>query len=263
MKKFLLLLLASVMTACAFTSCGRTEDDGDSDQGSLAAEEDTTAGEEQSGTEEDTNNIQPETDNNINPAFGKWEFVDDYMIDVTVIEIKDSDNASVVVTQDMADRIYFDEEKNFVFPGMTFSADDYDFDGKTFVLHGMSENDLTMEKIDGSEDLFGEYRWISGELYSFVSTWAADSDAPLFMNCAEGSTTLYLDMDMEGFSLTDDTITIDGGAFGENTLFKPIINAPYTVDGDVMIVTNSDGEELKFTRIREYLTSESETNIMR
>lgn len=36
-----------------------------------------------------------------------------------------------------------------------------------------------------------------------------------------------------------------------------------TTDGDVMIVTNSDGEELKFTRIREYLTSESETDIMR
>lgn len=248
MRKFLSFLIASAMTVCAFTSCGKIEEDS-GEQGTSDAGEDQAIDKEQPGTEENTANIQPETENNINPVFGKWEFEDDYIVDITVIDIKDSDNASVVVTQAMADGFYFDEEKNFVFPGATFSADDYDFDGQTFVLHGMSENDITMEKIDGSEDLFGEYRWVSGGLYDFVCAWAAGGDAPLFMNCAEGSTTLYLDMDMEGFSLTDDTITIDGGAFGENTLLKPIINAPYTVDGDVMIVTNSDGEKLKFRKI--------------
>lgn len=237
MKKFLSLLLAMTMTACAFTSCGDKDDDKDSGKGASASDEAKASKKEK------------------NAAIGKWQPDD---VKEIVFDIQSNDKAVISMVQDMSSIIYFDENKSFIFSGMEFSEDDYDFDGETFVLHSMSDNDLTMTKTDGSDDLFGEYKWISGDAYDAVARGYdnkaaennsdesfSDSGTDIFMTCAEGSTSLEARINVQDFKLTKDTISIDGEFFGDEAL----LDAPYTVDGDTMTITNADGEDVKLTRI--------------
>lgn len=276
MRKLITVFLAVSMASCTFTSCGKTDDDG-SKRGDSVTEENTASDGEQSGTNEITDNAQSVTDNaedeesvrelptdkttdntqpddsNADHAVGIWQF-NDYTQDVNYLEIHDRENASILITQDLSDMIFFDEEQSLIFPGDTFSAEEYEFDGKTFTLDVNGRNYLTMEKTDGSGDLFGEYRWVGGEMYEAIAQTpvggAADS---LYMECGENSTTLFLGRDIKNFSLTDDTITIEGSAFGLDgcIILSPLTAAPYTIDGNTMTTVNDDGEELKLTRISE------------
>lgn len=278
MRKISAILLALTMTACSFASCGKVDDDGSKQGDSVIEENNTVSDGEQSGTNEITDNTQYVTDNtedeesvrelptdkttdnarsdhdsNADPAIGKWQF-NDYTQDVNYLEIHDRENASILISQDLSDMIFFDEEQSLIFPGDTFSAEEYEFDGKTFTLDVNSKNYLTMEKTDGSGDLFGEYRCVGGEMYEAIAQTpvcgAADS---LYMKCSQNNTTLFLGWDIKNFSLTDDTITIEGSTFGYDgsIIISPLTAAPYTIDGNTMTTVNDDGEELKLTRISE------------
>lgn len=239
MKKLLSFLIAMTMTACAFTSCGSKDDD-DSKKGSSVSDE-------EKGGE--------------NSALGKWKPVADEEnsedLENVVFDIQSEDKATISMVQDMSEDIYFDDKKSFFFTGMEFGDDNYDFDGKTFVLHAFSENDLTMEKIDGSDDLFGEYKWINGDAYDAMAQGFGDSasedgvDADfentceMYMTCGEGSTSLEIRFKLDDFKLTDDTISISSAIFGEDSLE----NAPYTIDGDTMTLTNAKGKDVQLKRI--------------
>lgn len=277
MRKLITFFLVMSIASCAFTSCGKTDDDGGK-QGNSVIGEDTVSDDEQSGTDESTDNAQSVTDNaedeesvtelstgetadnarsyddsNADPAVGIWQFTD-YSQDENYLEIHDRENASILITQDLSDMIFFDEEQCLICPGDTFSAEEYEFDGKTFTLDVNGRNYLTMEKTDGSDDIFGKYRWVGGEVYEAIAQTpvggAADS---LYMECSENSTTLFLGRNIKNFSLTDDTITIGGGTFGYDgcIVMSPVTDAAYTIDGNTMITVYDDGEELKLTRISE------------
>lgn len=275
MRKFLSILLASAMTACAFASCGKIDND-ESRQGTSVTEENATAGitdEDTSSADENSDNgdIQPDSeetandldadidevsgetsddDDDVDPVLGKWHLTA-AMETIPVLDIISRDSAAVELSQDISYRIYFDEDKTFVFENARFTPDDYDFDGENFVIHTMSDNDLTMKKIDGSTDIYGKYQWVSGAFYDFVSQNSAGGDAPVFMESNPGISILTLEMDVENFSVTDDTITIEGGVFGDQTLLRSVKSASYTIDGDKMTVTCQDGEEMIFLRIIE------------
>ncbi len=277
MRKLITAFLAMSIASCTFTSCGKI-DDGGSKQGDSVIKEDTVSDGEQSGTDEITDNAQSVTDNaedeksvtdlstdettdnaqsaddiNADPAVGIWQFTD-YSQDMNYLEIHDRENASILITQDLSDMIFFDEEQSLICPGDTFSAEDYEFDGKTFTLDVNGRNYLTMEKTDGSDELFGKYRWVGGEVYEAISQTPVGSfTGSLCMECSENSTTLFLGTDIKNFSLTDDTITIGGSTFGldGNIIMSPVTDAPYTIDGNTMITVNDDGEELKLTRFSE------------
>lgn len=288
MRKISAILLALTMTACSFASCGKVDDDGGKQGDSVIEENNTVSDGEQSGTDETTDNAQSVTDNtedeesvrelptdkttdnaqsdydsNADPAVGIWQF-NDYTQDVNYLKIHDRENASILITQDLSDMIFFDEEQSLIFPGDTFSAEEYKFDGKTFTLDVNGRNYLTMEKTDGSNDLFGKYMWVGGEMYEAIAqtpiSGAADS---LYMECSENSTTLFLEWDIKNFSLTDDTITIEGSAFGYDgcIIMSPLTAAPYTIDGNTMTTVNDNGEELKLTKVSEI--SGYETGITR
>ena len=274
MRKFLSILLASAMTACAFASCGKIDDD-ESRQGTSVTEEDTTSGitdedtsfadensdsgDIQPGSEETADDLDADIDEvsgetpdeqDVDPVLGKWHLMA-AMETIPVLNIISRDSAAVELSQDISYRIYFDEDKTFVFENARFTPDDYDFDGENFVIHTMSDNDLTMKKIDGSTDIYGKYQWVSGAFYDFVSQNSAGGNAPVFMESNPGISILTLEMDVENFSVTDDTITIEGGVFGDQTLLRSVISASYTIDGDKMTVTCQDGEEMIFLRIIE------------
>lgn len=229
MKKFLTILLAVSMMSCAFASCGKKDSGKDDEKSSSASEE--------------------------NPAVGRWVPVEK---EGTIFDILSEDEAYICAVQDLSETIYFDEEDNFVFSGMEFSGDNYDFDGETFVLHAFSDNDLTMKKTDGSEELSGEFQWTSGDLYDDVAgglTEAAAADGlditgdniKTFMNCTENSTSLEIRIKVTEFELSDETITIGGKIFGEDELR----DAEYSIDGDKMIIINAQDEEVELERITE------------
>lgn len=226
MKRFLALLMAMTMTVCAFTACGDTDNDKD---------EKTSAS---------------ENDNKENPAIGEWFFEDNGRL-----KIKSESEASLSVTQDLSKALYFDDERNLNFSGMKFNDEDYDFDGKAFVLHGMSDNDMTMEKIDDSEELFGKYKLTGGDAYAaftegFSSRAAEDGaemsvdDVSLTLEFNNNETYLIIEFPVENFELTDDAVSV---SIGDNELK----NAPYTVDGDTLTIINEENDkEVKLTRVK-------------
>lgn len=231
MKRFLALLTAMTMTVCAFTACGDTDNDKD---------EKTSAS---------------ENDNKENPAIGEWTAEQNGQ--QILFKIKSESQASAYMKQDLSEALYFDDEKKLNFSGMKFNDEDYDFDGKTFVLHGMSDNDLTMEKIDDSEDLFGKYKMTGGDAYEAIvrgyNNRAAEEDdisidsLDLTFECQENETYLVVEIPFEKFELTDDTISIGGAIFGDNELKE----APYTVDGDTLTIINEEKDkEVKLTRVK-------------
>ncbi|MBR3760688.1 MAG: hypothetical protein IKK47_06850 [Ruminococcus sp.] len=227
MKKFLTILLAMSMMSCTFASCGKKESD-----------------------KEDKKNLS--TEEEVHPAVGRWVPVEK---EDTIFDIHSEDEAYICAVQDLSDDLYF-EDDNFVFSGMEFSGDNYDFDGETFVLHAFSDNDLTMEKTDGSEELYGEFQWISGDLYDDIVrdfTEASVTDGyditgdniKTFMICNDEGTSLEIRIGVSDFELTDETITISGSIFGGEELR----DAEYTVDGDKMIIINAQSEEIELERI--------------
>lgn len=233
MKKFLTILLAMSMISCTFASCGKKDSD-----------------------KEEKKSTASETEEESNPAVGRWEPVD---TEDVIFDIYSENEASVCAVMDLSGDICF-EDDNFVFSGEAFTDNDYDFDGETFVFHAFSDNDLTMKKTDGSEELYGEYQWISGDAYESIATGfdnkAAennddetfeDHNINIFMNFTEDSTILEIRMNVDGFELTDETITISGSVFGEDELR----DAEYSIDGDKMIIINNSGEEVVLERIAE------------
>ena len=110
MKKVLTILLAMSMMSCTFASCGKKESD-----------------------KEDKKNLS--ADEEVHPAVGRWVPVEK---EDTIFDIHSEDEAYICAVQDLSDDLYF-EDDNFVFSGMEFSGDNYDFDGETFVLRFKSE----------------------------------------------------------------------------------------------------------------------------
>ncbi len=231
MKRFLALLMAMTMTVCSLTACGDTDDD------------------------KDEKTSVSENDEKENPVIGEWTAEQNGQ--QIVFKIKSESQASAYTKQDLSEALYFDDEKNLNFSGMKFTDEDYDFDGNTFVLHGMSDNDLTMEKIDDSEDLFGEYKMTGGDAYEAIvrgyNNRAAEEDdvsidsLDLTFECQENETYLVVEIPFEKFELTDGTISIGGTIFGDNELKK----APYTVDGDTLTIINEEKDkEVKLTRVK-------------
>ena len=230
MKKFLTILLAMSMMSFTFASCGKKDSDKEAKKSSSSSEE--------------------------NPAVGRWEPVDTENV---VLDIRSEDEAYICAVMDLSDYIYF-EEDNLVFSGREFTDEEYDFNGETFVLHAMSDDDLTMKKTDGSEELYGEYQWVSGDAYEAIATGfnnrAAENNddetfdeenMKIFVNFTEDSSILEARMNVEGFELTDETITISGSVFGDDELR----DAEYSVDGDKMTIKNAQDEEIELERITE------------
>ena len=230
MKKFLTILLAVSVMSCTFASCGK-KDSSEEDKKSSVAEEKES-----------------------NPAVGRWKLVDS---EDTIFDIRSEDEAYICAVQDLSDDLYFEEDK-FMFSGEAFAEKDYDFDGETFVLHAFNDNDLTMKKTDGSKDVYGEYQWVSGDAYDAIAVGfnnsAAENDDTktfddesirIFVNFTEDSTTFEARITVDGFELTDGTITISGELFGDEELR----DAEYSVDGDTMIIINNSGEEVELERI--------------
>ncbi|MBO5319857.1 MAG: hypothetical protein J6B01_08660 [Ruminococcus sp.] len=231
MKKFLTILLAVSMMSCTFASCGKKDSDKEDKKSSVAEEE-------------------------VLPAVGRWEPVD---TEDMIFDIRSENEAYICVVQDLSDALYF-EDDNFMFSGEEFADKDYDFDGETFVLHAFNDNDLTMKKTDGSEELYGEYQWISGDAYDAIATGfnneAAENNddetfdeekMKIFVNFTEDSTILEARMTIDDFKLSDKKITISGAIFGDDELR----DAEYSVDGDKMIIINAQGEEVELERITE------------
>lgn len=250
MRKLITFFLVMSIASCAFTSCGKTDDDG-SKHGNSDTGENTVSDGGQSGTDESTDNVNNSRsgdESSGDPVVGVWRFTDNTP-DVNFLEIHDRNSASVLVKQDLSEIIFFDEEQNLVFPGGTFSAEEYTFDGRIFDLSVDGNNYLTMEKTDGTDGLFGKYKWLDCTMYSSTAGNASDGDADIYMDCGANSTFLYLMTDVDGFSITDDAVTMDGGVFGSRRLITPVTDASYTIDGDTMTTVNADGEEMTLTRV--------------
>ncbi len=230
MKKILTILLAMSMMSCAFASCGKKDSDKEDKKSSSAEEK--------------------------NSAVGRWIPAD---TENMIFDIRSEDEAYICAIQDLTDNISF-EDDNFVLSGMEFNDEEYDFDGDTFVLHAMGDNDLTMKKTDGSEELSGEYQWISGTAYEAIATGfnnkAAENNdmetfdennIKIFVNFTEDSTILEARMNIDDFELTDETITISGEIFGDEELR----DAEYSVDGDRMTIINAQNKEVELERVKE------------
>lgn len=264
MKKYIAMILSLMMIGCAFTACGDSNDSGDEkkttasskekatddDEAASDEEDDTTEDDEEDTTEDEEKPTKNKGKNKLSKAYGNWRLEG---LDKVYINIEDATTAYLVVEQDLSENICFDENKNLRFMGKIFGVNGYKFKNGKFVLEYDDVNMLTMKKTDGSDDVFGEYEWVSGTSYdSFVKGFSerAESGAPdeddiqIKMTCEENKTLLNCYIAVDGFRLDEETITMNSSLLGDG--FSDI---PYELDGDEIILTNEDGKTKKMIRM--------------
>lgn len=241
MRKFISCILSMAIMAGAAVSCGKTEDSKDDKKAGTSAS--------------DTANEDKKTDNSENPAIGRWQ-VGEY----SIFDIVSEDEAYFCMKQDMSQMMYVDEDEKIYFGSKNCGKDSYDFDGETFVLHAMSDNDLTMKKNDDSGDIFGEYEMISGTAYNIVAKaynqWAeandddkifSESGTRLFITCNVNSTMLEARLAINGFKIEDGKMTTGFEVLGTDEPGE----VEYEINGDTLVWKNKGGNIKTFTRVDE------------
>lgn len=241
MRKFISCILSMALMAGISVSCGKIEDSkNDKTTGTSAA---------------DTSQVDEKPDISENPAIGRWQ-VGEY----SIFDIVSEDEAYFCVKQDMSRMMYLDEDENIYFGSKNCGKDSYDFDGETFVLHAMSDNDLTMKKNDDSSDIFGEYEMISGTAYDIVdkayNQWTeandddkifSESGTRLFMTCNANSTMIEARLAINGFKIEDGKMTTGFEVLGTDEPGE----VEYEIDGDTLIWKYKSGNVKTFTRAEE------------
>lgn len=224
MKKIAAILLSCMMITVTFASCGKEKDS-----------------EEKSKREKS------------NPAIGKW--VIDGNEDGLYLNIKSEDSAYFYSDQDFSGQMCFDSDGNLTFGGEELPKENYDFDGKELVIHVDTENDLTMEKTDRSNDgVYGEYLWTGGTAYDAIvsgyNSMAGDdekvskNDLRFLMECEENSTIFRLELAVD-FEMDDDTISIDATEFfGDDYVFS----GSYKIDDNKLTITGEEDNEVVLER---------------
>lgn len=241
MKKFISCILSMAIMAGAAVSCGKTEDSKDDKKAGTSAS--------------DTANEDKKTDNSENPAIGRWK-AGEY----SIFDIVSENEAYYCMKQDMSQMMYLDEDDHLYVGGEDCGTDSYDFDGENFVLHAMSDNDLTMKKTDDSSDIFGEYEMISGSAYDIVAKGYnkraeendddksfGESGTRLFIICNVNSTMLEARMEISGFKIEDGKMTAGADFLGTDES----VEVEYEVDGDTLVWKYKSGKVNTFTRADE------------
>lgn len=247
-----------MMIGCTFTACGDSNDSGDEKKTTASSKEKATDDDEASEEEDEDDTTEDDEEkptknkgkNKLSKAYGKWQLEG---IDQCCIYIEDPDTAYLVVEQDLSENICFDENKNLRFMGKIFGVNGYKFKNGKFVLGYQNANVLTMKKTDGSDDVFGEYEWVSGTSYdSFVKGFSEkaesgdpdEADIQIKMNCEANKTILNCNIAVDGFRLDEDTITMNSSVMGGG-----FTDIPYEINGDEIVLTNEDGKTKKMIRI--------------
>lgn len=226
MKKITALLMSCIMITSTLASCGKNDS------------------EDKSETKK------------VNPAIGTWVIDDED--DGLYLNIKSEKNACFFQDEDFTDQFMLDSDGNLSFNGEELSKDYYDFDGKELVLHMNTDNDLTMTKIDDSNDnAYGEYRWTGGTAYDAIvngyNSMTTDEeekmdeeDIRFLMICEENSTTFRMELGVE-LELDDKNISIDASEFfGDEYVFS----GSYTVKDDKLTISNDDDDDVVLERAK-------------
>ena len=228
MKRYLCLIAltaAAFLTACSanLPSAGTAE---------IAVQTEQTAQTEQT---EQTGGMSPQT----GAAIGTWEYNLDGIPDLFVI--KSPTEAYITVTTE-TDDLLFDENSSFFYGGKKVPKTDYSFEDGIFLLTYKGKIVLSMEKTSDYDDLYGEYKLTSGV---YPDRFKNDDGEyilkDLTLRAQPNQSYITGIRILEGFELAEDCFLYikDGERIEGNT---------YTVDGDTMTVTNSEGEKTVMTR---------------
>ena len=140
-----ILTLAGSLTACsAKTISGET---------APAAESSAESSTESSGSDAAADHSDA--------ALGTWVMRDEDTSSEQVYVSKTE--AYSVESFDLTATFSFDENRNFLFKGIPAAKTDYTFKDGVFVFIAKDQIALKMEKTDGSDDVFGEYRILDCE----------------------------------------------------------------------------------------------------
>lgn len=266
MKRYIAMIMSLMIIGCSFTACGdkdsddnskdekkttvstaEDDDDGGKDERTSEDDEEDTSEDEEDTTENEEKTTNSKGKNKLSKVYGKWQTEENDMI---YLDIKGADTAWFVVDQYLSENICFDENKNLDFMGKKFTENDYEFKNGKFVLEYEGQNMLTMEKIDDSDDIFGEYKWEKSSAYDAFTkgftnkAGSEDVDIDVFMTFEENKTIFSCHIPVDDFEIDSDTITMNSLLFGEG--FSEV---PYELEDDELILTNDDGKTKKFIRI--------------
>ncbi len=143
---------------------------------------------------------------------------------------------------------YFDKDLNFVSNGRKASKDEYTFKDGVFSFSYNGKCVLEMKKVDGNDELFGEYLLTGGDYLDLYIESNEEDGRTVFLTdsiniiVAENDTTLYATTPIENFELKEDTIIHREDKTGK------IVESHYRVEGDTLTITSSQGEESTLTR---------------
>lgn len=225
MKRIIAALIACTMITGAFVSCGSSDS---------------------SSKNADTPASQAKAD-----YAGRWEWDDSSFLNIT-----ESGTIRMEATLPVTSMMKFNNdgtgtlENHEIEPGM------FDFDGETYRLHVDNDDNMTLKRLepnDGTE-FFGKYELVSGVVYDSMekgynkraaqsgSDEKLDTDAlSILVDIAENNTDINILYTIGEIS-SDNTLRIE---IGGQTL-----NGTYSVDGDVMTITNDKGDNKELKRLK-------------
>ena len=230
-------LIASALIAASVTACASGTPPAESSLPETAASETETAAETEAAAETETQAVDQ-----MSAAIGTWiiEFNGEQYEQI----IAGRNEAYLGMTLDVTRDFYFDKDRNIICNGKTFTADDYSFENGVFLLSKNGKSIIEMEKTEAPGELLGEYRLTGGEYMDMFSKEESGLDlveGSIIITASEGKTLFYALQVLGGFELKEDTIVvlIDGDGMKET---------PYRIEGDTMILTQREGEEVVLTR---------------
>lgn len=175
----------------------------------------------------------------LSKACGTW--IIDMDGDQCELRIESSDEAYFRLTIDATHDFYFDADESFHCSGNTVPKDGYSFENGKFAFSHNGRSILEMEKLDGSDSIFGEFKLTGGsyqEIYEGSDT-VIDS---IVMTVKEDETLATADQVLTLFALTADTITMNPGSTDEAK------TAPYVIEDDTLKINPGTENERDYPR---------------
>ena len=230
-----ILTLAGSLTACsAKTISGETAPAAESSAGESSTE---SSGSDAAADHSDA-------------ALGNWVMRDEDTSSEQVYVSKTE--AYSVESFDLTATFSFDENRDFLFKGIPAAKTDYTLKDGVFVFIAKDQIALKMEKTDGSDDEFGEYRILDCEFRKKLQEtlanpeqdydWVNAEEDRLMLKFSENETVLLVSDRIDGFELKPDVIItdIDGDGVKKET--------PYKVEGDTLTLYPAENEEVILIR---------------
>ena len=153
---------------------------------------------------------------------------------------------------DVTDTFHFDENRRFISKDIPIPEDDIFFAGGVFVFTYKDHTALEMEKTDGSDHVFGEYRLTGGEYMEKLLAklrdpeddreWVEFETDRITLEFSENETVLFLADRIDGFELKPDVMITDLDGDGNTK------ETPYQIAGDTMTLRPAENEEVILIR---------------